>query len=160
MNKLGVDIGGVLIGATDPSGRRDTAFLNGGEAQAMATPPVEGAFEAMRRLVARFEGRVWLVSKCGANVEGRTRRWLAHHDFFARTGLAPDHLRFCRERPQKRDHCADLGITHFVDDRPDVLEHLRGLVPHRFLFGVQRGPAPDDVTPVLDWAEAERRLLE
>jgi hypothetical protein len=159
MNKLGVDIGGVLIGATDPSGRRDTAFLNGGDAQAMATPPVDGAFEAMRRLVERFDGRVWLVSKCGPRIQQRTLAWLEHHAFYARSGLPRDHVRFCRERPEKRVHCAELRLTHFVDDRPDVLEHLRGLVPYRFLFGVQRGPAPDDVTPVLDWAEAERRLL-
>ena len=79
-------------------------------------------------------GRVWLVSKCGPRVEEKTRRWLEHHRFFELTGVAEDHLRFCRERPQKREHALDLGLTHFVDDRRDVLHHLGGAVPHLFLF--------------------------
>jgi hypothetical protein len=33
-----------------------------------------------------------------------------------------------------------LRLTHFIDDRTDVLHHLEGLVPHRYLFGPQRKP--------------------
>jgi hypothetical protein len=40
-------------------------------------------------------------------------------------------------------------ITHFIDDRVDVLEHLRPLVPRLFLFGPQRDPA----APSLPWLE-------
>jgi len=31
-------------------------------------------------------------------------------------------------------HCADLAITHFVDDKPDVIAAITPVVPHRYLF--------------------------
>jgi hypothetical protein len=52
-----------------------------------------------------------------------------------------------------------FGLTHFVDDRPEVDEALRGVVEHQYLFGPQEEPAPDDTIPVQRWPEA-RRLIE
>lgn len=31
-------------------------------------------------------------------------------------------------------HCVDLAITHFVDDKPDVIAAITPVVPHRYLF--------------------------
>jgi len=76
---------------------------------------------------------VHLVSKCGEQTEARTRHWLAHHDFHARTGVRPEHVHFCRTRPAKAPIAADLGLTHFVDDKLEVLSYLTS-VEHRFLF--------------------------
>jgi hypothetical protein len=59
------------------------------------------------------------VSKCGPRVQARPLRWLAGHDY-ARTGLPADQVRFCRARPDKRQHCLELGLTHFADDHPEV----------------------------------------
>lgn len=156
MEKLGIDIGRVLIAPDAIDGRADTSFIGGSLADALATPPYEGMFDVVPGLVQRFGGRVWLVSKCGAKVQEKTRHWLRHHRFFERTGISPHHLRFCLERPQKALHCRELGLTHFIDDRPDVLGHLEGLVPHRFLFGPQRKPfVRPGVVPVPSWADAE-----
>jgi hypothetical protein len=152
--KLGIDIGRVMIdGSSHPIGD-DTAFFKGGIDNALRTPAMPGAFDAITRLVEQFDGRVWLVSKCGERVQLRTREWLAHHQFFEQTGIDPANLRFCRERPQKAIHCRELEITHFIDDRADVLVALEGIVPHRYLFGPQRKGAPRGVVPVLTWAEA------
>lgn len=149
--RLGVDIGRVIIdGTAHPSGA-DTAFFSGDLANALDTPPVPGVFDVLPGLVDRFEGRVWLVSKCGVRVEQRTLAWLDHHDLHGRTGIPVDHVRFCRARPDKAIHCRELGITDFVDDRPDVLGALRGLVPRRYLFGPQRRPAPGWTIPTPDW---------
>lgn len=138
---LGIDIGRVIINALDESGHEDTAFLNGGEEAAMCTPASEGAFEAIAALTDLFEGRVWLVSKCGPRIQQRSKRWLARNQFHETTGVHPDRVRFCLKRPQKRDHCLAIGATHFVDDRLDVLRHLRGVVPNLYWFGHQRkGP--------------------
>src|SRR5262245_1945238 len=126
--RIGVDFGRVIMGAARPDGSADTSFLTGGEARALATPAEPGAVAVLRALCRAATGNVWIVSKCGPRIERRTRRWLEHQELFEKTGLPPDHLRFCRERKEKRVHCRDLGITHFVDDRRDVLEHLRGLV--------------------------------
>ncbi len=140
--KLGIDIGRVLIAPEEVDGA-DTSFIGGSLADALKTPPYESMFDAVAPLVEKFEGRVWLVSKCGPSVQAKSRAWLQHHRFFGRTGIAPANLRFCLQRPQKADHCRELGITHFIDDRSDVLHHLEGLVPNRYLFGPQRKPATD-----------------
>jgi hypothetical protein len=135
--KLGIDIGRVII-APDGTNGADTSFIGGSLHDALATPPYKGMFEHVPALVERFEGRVWLVSKAGVRVQEKTLHWLEHHRFYERTGIPREHVRFCRQRPEKADHCRDLGITHFIDDRSDVLHHLEGIVMHRFLFGPQR----------------------
>ncbi len=151
---LGIDVGRVLISPGDES-KPDTSFIGGSHDDAMRTPPYPGMFNVLPGIVRRFGGRVWIVSKCGARVQQRTRDWFAHHRFFERTGIAPGNVRFCLERPQKAEHCAELGITHFVDDRVDVLEAMHGVVARRFLFGPQRKPAPAGagLEPIAGWRE-------
>jgi hypothetical protein len=146
---LGIDIGRVIIGGEGA----DTQFLDGDEASAMATPAVAGAFDAVADLMRLFDGKVWLVSKAGPRIQARTRSWLDKRGFFDVTRLPRDHLRFCRERREKADHAMALGLTHFIDDRFDVLRHLEGIVPHRFLFGPQRRPYANGptLTHVRDW---------
>lgn len=148
--RLGIDIGRVIIAGDGP----DTSFLGVPDDDAMRAPALEGAFEAIARLVADYDGRVWLVSKCGERVQQRTRRWLGHHRFFEATGVRPDRVRFCRERREKAPICAELGITCFIDDREDVLLAMAGVVPTRILFGAQvaRGAG---LSPARDWEVAE-----
>ena len=135
--KLGIDVGRVLISPGDESSP-DTSFIGGSPEDALRTPPYSGMFETLPAVVEHFGGRVWIVSKCGAKVRARTLDWFAHHRFFERTGIDSANVRFCRERPQKAYICAELGITHFVDDRLDVLEPMSGVVRSRYLFGPQR----------------------
>ncbi|MGI8335383.1 hypothetical protein ACRYCC_36005 [Actinomadura scrupuli] len=151
---LGVDFGRVIQGAPGPDGAEDTVFLSGGRDAALRSPATEGTFDVLPRLAERFEGRVWIISKCGERIQGRTLEWLDFHDFYRRTGVPRGNVRFCRKRAQKAGHCAELGITHMIDDRLDVHRALRGLVPYLYLFGPQAAPAPDWVRPTLTWAEA------
>src|SRR5262249_32010538 len=128
--RLGIDIGRVIIdGSSHPNGG-DTAFFDGDEATMLATPEMDGAFDAIPELCDRFDGRVWLVSKCGPRVQARTLRWLEAHRFADRTGVAADQVRFCRIRAEKRLHCEELDLTHFIDDRVDVHEAIRGTVDY------------------------------
>ncbi|GAA3916411.1 hypothetical protein [Actinoplanes auranticolor] len=154
---LGVDIGRVIIGGGTVPGSNDTQFFSGDTARMLATPAVPAAMATLARLVPLF-GQVWLVSKCGERVQHHTRQWLDHHDFAARTGIPRDHLRFCLKRPDKAVHCTELGITHFVDDKLDVHQALRGIVPHRYLFGPQRTPPPGWVQHTPTWAAAETAI--
>ncbi|QIS14817.1 hypothetical protein [Nocardia arthritidis] len=156
--RLGIDFGRVIQGAALPTGDADTVFLSGGVAEAMRTPPSPNAFEVLPRLVLRFGGRAWVISKCGPRIEERTRQWLDHNDFYARTGVRRENLRFCRARADKAIHCAELGITHMIDDRLDVHRALRDLVPHRYLFGAQDSPIPDWVVHVPTWPDAEAAI--
>lgn len=150
---LGVDIGRVIIEGDGP----DTSFVGGSETDAMRAPAMAGSFEVLGRLRERFAGRVWLVSKCGPKVQARTRQWLERRRFFQSTGIPYGNLRFCRDRREKAPICAELGIGLFVDDRLDVLEAMRGIVRHRFQFGVSSAPA--GIVPVPTWAAAEEAIL-
>lgn len=117
---IGVDIGGVII---------DQA--NDGTEKALSGPnylnaePVAGAFDAIREIGERRFGRgVVVVSKCGEEREQRIREWLKHHDFYRRTGVSPERVHFCRTRQEKAPIRARLQVTHFVDDRLEVLGYL------------------------------------
>ncbi|MFC6021935.1 hypothetical protein ACFP2T_37960 [Plantactinospora solaniradicis] len=158
---LGVDVGGVIVAL---SGRdEDTSFFG---SRPLETPAVAGVFDALATLtVEPFAGRVHLVSKAGPKVAANTRAWLFHHDFFDRTGIPAAHLHFVRERRDKAPVCQRLGITHFVDDRLDVLAYL-DTVEHRYLFlggtdeQVQDGSLPDWATTTDTWAGLAALLAE
>ncbi len=150
--KLGLDFGKVIMGAVK-NGRADTSFLGTTFDEAMTSPPGEGAFQAIAQLVNSFSGDVWIVSKCGPSVEKKTKGWLKHWSFYDETGLDRAKVRFCRERPDKAKICKQLGITHFVDDRLDVLEPMVGIVSNLYLFGEQQEGTvcPEWATEVGDW---------
>jgi hypothetical protein len=124
-HRLGIDIGRVIIDGSAHPGGGDTAFFAGDEDTMLATPEMAGAVAAIARLVPRFQGRVWLLSKCGPR------------------------------RPDKRVHCEQLGLTHFVDDHPEVHAAIRGAVAHQIFFGPQRAPVPGYGRHAPTWVEVE-----
>lgn len=156
--KLGIDVGRVLISAGDES-KPDTSFIAGTLEDALATPPYDGMFDVVPALVERFEGQVWIVSKCGKRVQDRTLQWFERHQFFERTGIQSKNVRFCLQRPEKAVHCRELAITHFIDDRIDVLGAMAGIVRYRYLFGPQRGEIPAGMQHMSGWTDVGRELL-
>lgn len=156
--KLGIDVGRVLIRPEDADGA-DTSFIGGSLDDALNTPPYDGMFEVVPHLVSRFNGQVWIVSKCGPAIQNKTRQWFEHHRFFERTGIPRDNVRFCLKRPEKAVHCRQLRITHFIDDRVDVLEAMAGVVPNRYLFGPQRKHPPVGMRHVASWSEVSKAML-
>jgi hypothetical protein len=156
---LGIDIGRVIINGTSDS-RSDTSFFSGNDAAMLATPMVPGAFAAIALLVEQFEGRASLVSKCGPNVARRSMHWLTHHGFWDVTGISSTSVRFCKERREKAGICKQLAITHFVDDKSDVISSLAGIVEHRFLFGPQTRPTPDGAVHTAGWDDVLALIQE
>jgi len=159
--KLGIDIGRVIM-APVVGGKSDTSFLTGGIEQAMQTPPSPNAIESIIKLINLFNGNVWLVSKAGVNTQNKTLLWLDHREIYQETGLSRDNVRFCRKRHEKAGHCKELGITHFIDDRIDVLKHLKYIVPNLYLFGEQPklDYIPGWVQHVNDWNEARDNVIK
>lgn len=156
--RLGIDIGKVIInGPGHPEGG-DTAFFEGDEETLLATPEMQGSFDAIRRLNVLFAGNVWLVSKCGTRVQERSQRWLDAHRFYQRTGFPRDHVRFCLTRPEKRPICEELRLTHFIDDHPEVHDAIRGCVDHQYFFGPQETAVPPWGTHAETWADVERLI--
>ena len=154
---LGVDFGGVIHGVTYRPDGPDT-FLEGALDEALATPAMPGALEALARLANLFERRVWVVSKCGPRVQSRTEQLLEHNNFFAQTGIERSHVSFCRQRPDKAPRCAELGITHLVDDRADILESMVGIVKHLFMFASRGGQTPAGAHRAEDWPTLEAQI--
>lgn len=125
---LGVDIGGPIIGPT--------------EGHYMTAPIVSGAFDALRMLrKQRFGRKIFLVSKCSEKGQEKALHQLEHHNFYDLTGIGRDHVYFCRERYEKAGICKKLGITHFIDDRLEVLSYL-DMVKFLYLFR----PSQDEMT--------------
>lgn len=157
---LGVDIGGVIIDRVNDG--TDTSFFSENYLRTTAVP---GAFAVLRRLVdERFGAGVYLVSKCGKKVEAKTLHWLDHHRFYEISGISPGRIRFCRKRYEKAGICKELGITHFVDDRLEVLSNLT-TVGQLFLFRPRAEEVRRFAThlkrvhQVDSWQEIQKELL-
>ena len=131
---LGIDIGMVLIGERNLAvGVDDPAF----PAAYLAREEVDGAIDAVARLSReRFGGRVRVVSKRSPRTRPLAIRWLIDRRFFARVGIGIDDVHFCVTREGKNPICRDLGVTHFVDNRLEVLSHL-ATVPNRYLINAE-----------------------
>ena len=128
---LGVDVGGVIIDGS-ANADTDTSFFGDNFLQ---TAAVKGAFEAIRELMdRRFGDRVFIISRCGSTGEAKTRAWFVAHRFHRITGIPVENLRFCRKRSEKAGICAKLGITHFIDDRLEIVGQLPDGVVGKFLF--------------------------
>lgn len=125
---LGLDVGGVLVDRVAQDS--DTSFFGD---RPMETPAVTGAFDAIPTLLALFDHRVHIVSKAGPRIAELTRRWLGWHGALGAGGIDPANVHFVQRRPDKHPVCERLGVTHFVDDRVDVLQHLV-TVDRRYLF--------------------------
>lgn len=124
---LGIDIGRVIIdGDTDASIFGEN-FLE--------TASVPQSVEMISRLVReRFHERTHLISKSGERVQMRTKQWLDHRGFYQQTHVSPERVHFCLKRFEKVGICQRFGVTHFIDDRLEILSYLVGIVPHLFLF--------------------------
>lgn len=153
---LGVDVGGVLVDRITADGS-DTSFFS---ERFLETPAVAGAFDTLSRLGReRFGQQICIVSKCGPRTEAKTRLWFAHHGLLDLLGLDEEALHFCRKRPDKAPICKRLGVTHFIDDRMDVLVHLTS-VRYKILFGPQdSGVNAKGAVRCETWREVAGRLL-
>lgn len=162
MDVLGIDIGGVIIGGAN--GNSDTSFFGD---NFLSTPEVTGAIAAISGLVTlRFGTRVCLISKCGPRTANKTLEWFKYHDFYDRTGISPDRVHFCRKRAGKRAIAAELGVTHYIDNRLEVLGLLSPVVPKLLLFQPDQNEVSEfaqflpKVVIAHSWADVTAALLD
>lgn len=128
---LGVDVGGVIIDK-DRNDNSDTSLFGPNYLHAKDVESAFGCLGILNR--DAFKDRVWIVSKCGENIERKTREWMEHSKFHDVTGIPKERLVFVRERAEKAPAAARLGLTHFVDDKLEVLHHMKDVVACRILF--------------------------
>lgn len=155
---IGIDIGGVLVDRVAEGD--DTSFFG---FRPMDTPMVPGSLEAVRELLEMFDDRVYIVSKAGPKVAALSRQWLGVRGFVAGSGsaISPANVHFVRKRPEKHPICERLDITHFIDDRLDVHEHLV-TVEQTILFtgGLGKHPAPERVPVGITIADTWPKAVE
>lgn len=141
--RLGVDVGGVIIGADNDTTMFTKNYLD--------AKPVAGAFEALAILRERFLGQMYIVSKAGPEMQEKTQKWFLHHDFYGKVGMSAGDVFFCRERADKAPICKRLSVTHFIDDRADVLSYLVPLKIKTYWFGQARVLSMPGIRCVKTW---------
>lgn len=154
--RVGIDVGGVIIDSRKNDGT-DTSFIDG---DFMRTTAVDGSFETIKVIIECFGAEnVFIISKCGPAIQEKTLSWLKGRQFYESTGFLIENIRFCLKRPEKAPIATDLGLTHFIDDRADVLRFMAS-VPVRYLFGPQDNAyvGNDALTQVLTWQDVLREL--
>ncbi len=159
---LGVDIGNVIINnrLIDPEVKEVD------EAVYAAFPPSEGVFNSLKPLNDYFNCEVYLISKCTEWAQEQILLWLKAHDFYTKTGIKEANIYFVRQRHEKDGVCRKLGITHFIDDRLEVLSHMIESTPNLILFQPNDAEVKEfeqflpKVSVAKDWVEVVEKVTE
>lgn len=132
--RIGVDIGGVIIGGAGPN---DTSFF--GE-NYLETPMIPGAPSVVSYLVHKGH-EVFIISKASPKTVKRSIAWLNNRNFWRATGLTPDRLIFCRERSHKAAIADLLELDVMIDDRQEICDQMAevGIYPVLFFNWLQAG---------------------
>lgn len=93
--------------------------------------PIPGMLEAIPQLPAKFD-QIHIISRINDYIEGEwSLQFLRQYKI---TDVIPENrISFCTKREEKAPIAAQLGVTHFVDDRTQVLSCMT-TVPHRYAF--------------------------
>jgi hypothetical protein len=128
--RIGLDIGGVITNRDNDN----TEYSLFGD-RYLEAPPMPGCLEAVHSLATsnRFGPEIYLVSKAGPKVQGIISSWLDHNQFFDITTINPKNLHFVLTRSEKAGVAKELKLTHFVDDRFEVLSYLQ-FITNLYLF--------------------------
>lgn len=158
---LGVDIGNVIIDHRKTANGSVPFFLTDDYLEA---PPVDGAFETLRELSDIFKQSIHLVSKCDVITRDKNLTWLGHKQFYRHTATFRENVHFCNERRQKAEICEKLGITHFIDDKLEVLSSMIGKVGNLYLFRPEESEKQKfsqyltDVRTAQTWEEVLKKI--
>lgn len=130
---------------------------------------MSGVIESLMALKDRFSDRIFIISRSGDDCLTDSRKYEKYqrrvHLFLYLSSLDKiipwKNVFFCKLRHEKAPIAANLGITHFVDDRLEVLSHMT-TVPNRFALNptadqLAKFP-PNGITVVSSWKEITDRL--
>lgn len=106
---VGFDIGGTITQATFGSNVKE---------------PWPESFRVIKRILLEISPLAYIVSRVNEEQKTRAINWLYDNDVYAKTGLLKDNVFWCKERHEKGPIVQTLGITHFIDDRPEVMKYL------------------------------------
>jgi len=108
MRNLGIDIGWTIKG-NRATGNKDE--------------PAPNSFDVIKNLHSRFDN-IYFISKCNSVQKWHVEEWLLKYEVLKNTNVPFENLYFCFERKDKSIFAKALELTHFIDDRPEVMFHL------------------------------------
>lgn len=125
MQRIGMDIGGVIRGkATERQSVEEYLVVN----------PLSDATKVIKALVDKFGSKnIFIISRCPEYAEDVILLWL-DKKIFTNIGFKRSNVYFCRERADKARIAQRLKLSHFIDDRIDVLDAMKDIVVNRILF--------------------------
>lgn len=151
---LGIDIGGVIM---------SRLFIDG------SYPPLLNVFDVIYNLKEkRFSKNIVIVSRADIYQRFQMIRWLGQQQFYKKTGVGIGQVFFCENRIDKADICQKKEVTHFIDDRKEIMTYLHRVgIKNLFLFqgrneegeGIYDHVLPH-VVQVESWLEIKKALLE
>jgi len=140
--RIGVDFGGVILDIRDSSPHDNSTAL----------PAMLQAIKCIATMVELLSPQnVFFVSKVKTDMQPRILFWLDANTFYARTGFLPGNIHFCRETRDKGPIVNRFHITHFVNDRLDVLPCMTsppdGSIRKSYLLGTGHRCPTDNPRP-------------
>ncbi len=131
MEALCVDMGNVII---DHLGFGTTEqFVN--EGNYCEIPPVKDVLFFLAKLNAeRFKNNVYVIYNATGVADSKIDSWLDCNDFCEITKIERNRIIRSKGGRNKTGFCIEKGISHFIDDRLEVLSYLFNVVPNLFLF--------------------------
>lgn len=153
--RLGIDFGNTIVGVLAPADR----------SRHLRKEEFPEAVAVIRKLAEHHFGEeIYVISKVSPGGKEKVLAWMEKNDFYCRFGIPSEHVFFCAKRHEKGPIAERLGLTHFIDDRPEVMMHMRD-VERRILFN----PVPadyalfkehlDGVEIVNSWSEVGHLLI-
>lgn len=146
-SRIGIDIEGVIRGKTAMSRTID---------EYLAATPLKNAAKTIKSLVKLFgSDNIFIISRCPEYAEDVILQWLDNQKFFTDINFDRSNVYFCRERADKAPIAKRLQLTHFIDDRIDVLDAMKDIVANRILFtggsNHEDNVINDDITILGNW---------
>lgn len=178
---FGIDVGGVM-------NKHDNDTGGHGEWWKTRDSEAPGMMESVKAVAAQVgPSNVYIISRAGFEQQDNTIYWLSEDvmDFWRQTGIPQSNIRFCSEVSGKKGKgpiAAQLGITHFVDDKDEALgaiwqerasakaiKRARGTLFHFARSGAGPAPTPTQwplasrpagtVLPVTGWPAVLQEML-
>lgn len=139
---IGIDLGGTIAHRVDG-----------------VMVPMPECMEVIARLRKQVKA-IYIVSRVTDEQSLRAYWFFNRNNFFEETGLTPNKVHFCYERRDKAPICERLGVTHFIDDRPEVVSHMGDSVVKLLMRPLQidmdeYAPWIRNLTVVNSWNEIE-----
>lgn len=101
----------------------------------LTTAPLKDAPLAIKEMTKLFGNmNIFLISRCPKYAEKTITEWLNSNRLFNDPNLVSSNIYFCRKRIDKAVIAKRLQLTHFIDDRIDVLDAMKNIVANRILF--------------------------